>query len=142
MAPMVQGTDGILQNYFTLSFEQCFCLQCMVVLCLALMMRWYQLYVWSLHHYIFHFYKNSSWVNILDSTGFSLYAFEVFCVMYSKYVASVPIQIIEVIGFVPSVYPDCWHGLRLFRYLRKSSKINWFQKQRTTLTDTPSGLRK
>ena len=79
---MVQGTDGILQNYFTLSFEQCFCLQCMVVLCLALMMRWYQLYVWSLHHFIFHFYKNSSWVNILDSTGFSLYAFEVFCISY------------------------------------------------------------
>ena len=55
----------------------------------------------SLLFLLFCPYKNSSWLNIWDSTAFSLYAFVLFCLMYSKYVAYVPIQIIEV---VPSVY--------------------------------------
>ena len=58
----------------------------------------------SLLFLLFRPYKNSSWLNIWDSFAFSLYAFVVFCIMYSKYVASVPVQIIEVIGALPSVY--------------------------------------
>ena len=58
----------------------------------------------SLFFLLFRPYKDSSWLNIWDSTAFSLTAFVVYCVMYSKYVASVPIQIMEVIGFVNIVY--------------------------------------
>ena len=41
---------------------------------------------------------------ILDSIGFSLLAFMEICVIYSKYVAYVPIQIVEVIGALLPVY--------------------------------------
>ena len=54
----------------------------------------------SLLFLLFCPYKNSSWLNIWDSTTFSLYAFVLFCLMYSKYVAYVPIQIIEVVSSV------------------------------------------
>ena len=50
------------------------------------------------------FYKDSSWFNIWDSIAFSLHAFVVFSILLSKYVASVPIQIMEVIG---AVYLQC-----------------------------------
>ena len=58
----------------------------------------------SLLFLLFRPYKNSSWLNIWDSIGFSLYAFVVFCIMYSKYVASVPIQITESTVAVPLMY--------------------------------------
>ena len=58
----------------------------------------------SLLFLLFRPYKNSSWLNIWDSIGFSLYAFAVFCIMYSKYVASVPIQITESTVAVPLMY--------------------------------------
>ena len=58
----------------------------------------------SLLFLLFRPYKNSSWLNIWDSTAFSLYAVIVFCVMYSKYIASVPIQISEVLSVVALVY--------------------------------------
>ena len=49
----------------------------------------------SLLSLLFRPYKNSSWLNIWNSIGFLLYAFAVFCIMHSKYVASVPTQIIQ-----------------------------------------------
>ena len=58
----------------------------------------------SLLFLLFRPYKNSSWLNIWDSIGFSLFAFVEFCSMYSKYVASVPIPIMEMIVAVPPVY--------------------------------------
>ena len=58
----------------------------------------------SLLFLLFHPYKNSSWLNILDSTGFSLYAFAVFCILYSQCVASVPIQITELTVAMPLMY--------------------------------------
>ena len=58
----------------------------------------------SLLFLLFRPYKNSSWLNIWDSTAFLLYAFVVFGIMYSKYVATVPLEIVEVIGVVPPVY--------------------------------------
>ena len=58
----------------------------------------------SLLFLLFRPYKDSSWLNIWDSIGFSLLAFGALCAMYSMYVASVPIQILEMMGAVPSVY--------------------------------------
>ena len=58
----------------------------------------------SLLFLLFRPYKDSSWLDIWDSIAFSLYAFVLFCVMYLKFVASVPVQIIEVLSVVPSVY--------------------------------------
>ena len=49
---------------------------------------------------LFRPYKDSSWL-IWDSIAFSLCAFGALCVTYAKYVASVPIPIIEVVGVVP-----------------------------------------
>ena len=47
---------------------------------------------------LFCAYKDNSWLSILDSIEFSLLAFMVFCMIYSKYVAYVPILIVQVIG--------------------------------------------
>ena len=58
----------------------------------------------SLLFLLFRPYKNSSWLNIWDSIAFSLFAFVLFSIMYSKYVASVPTQTTEVLGVVPLVY--------------------------------------
>ena len=58
----------------------------------------------SLLFLLFRPYKNSAWLNIWDSIAFSLYAFVQFSIMYSKYVASVPLQIMDVLSAVPLVY--------------------------------------
>ena len=75
---------------------------------MAFTMRWYQQCAWSLDHYFFFFFALTrtalAWLNVWDSIAFSLYAFVIFGIMYSKYVATVPLQIVEVIGFVPPVY--------------------------------------
>ena len=79
---------------------------------------------------LFRPYKDNSWLSIWDSIAFSLLAFLIFSIMYSKYVASVPVQIMEVIVAVPSVYLIIYVIYRLvvwmkvFRYARKSTKIN------------------
>ena len=72
----------------------------------------------SLLFLLFHPYKDSSWLNIWDSTAFSLSAFIVFCVMYSKYTAFVPIQITEVISAVPSVYLLIYVVYRLLEWIK------------------------
>ena len=72
----------------------------------------------SLLFLLFRPYKNSSWLNIWDSTGFSLYAFVLFCAMYSKYVASVPLQITEVLSVVPLVYLVIYVMYRLVVWMK------------------------
>ena len=72
----------------------------------------------SLLFLLFRPYKNSSWLNIWDSIAFSLYAFVVFCIMYSKFVASVPVQIIEMIGALPSVYAIIYVIYRLVVWMK------------------------
>ena len=72
----------------------------------------------SLLFLLFRPYKNSSWLNIWDSIAFSLFAFAVFCIMYSKYVASVPLQIMEVIGVVPLVYLVIYVVYRLLVWMK------------------------
>ena len=60
---------------------------------------------------LFRPYKDSLWrINIWDSIAFSLFAFVVFSINYSKYVASVPIQIVELIGVVPCNVCDIQTG--------------------------------
>ena len=58
----------------------------------------------SLLFLLFRPYKDNAWLNIWDSTVFSLSAFVIYCLMYSKYVASVPIEIMEVIAALLLVY--------------------------------------
>ena len=72
----------------------------------------------SLLFLLFRPYKNSSWLNIWDSIAFSLFAFVLFCIMYSKYVASVPLQIMEVIGVVPLVYLVIYVVYRLLVWMK------------------------
>ena len=72
----------------------------------------------SLLFLLFHPYKNSSWLNIWDSAVFSLTAFMVFSIMYSKYVAYVPIQIIEVIGTLLSSYVVVYVIYRLVVWMK------------------------
>ena len=72
----------------------------------------------SLLSLLFRPYKNSSWLNIWDSTGFLLYAFAVFCIMYSKYVASVPIQITESTVAVPLMYMIIYVIYRLVVWMK------------------------
>ena len=58
----------------------------------------------SLLFLLFRPYKGSSWLNIWDSIAFSLFAFVAIYVTYFMYIASVPIQIVEVMGVVPLLY--------------------------------------
>ena len=68
---------------------------------------------------LFRPYKDSLWlINIWDSIAFSLFAFVVFSINYSKYVASVPIQIVELIGVVPLVYLVMYVIYRLVAWMK------------------------
>ena len=53
---------------------------------------------------IFQPYKDSSWLNIWDSSLLSIIAFTVLCIMYTEYVAVVPFEVVEVIAALPFVY--------------------------------------
>ena len=95
----------------------------------------------SLLFLLFHPYKGSSWLNIWDSTVFSLYAFVVFCVMYSKYAASVPIQIIEVLSLLPLLYLVIYVVYRLVAWMKTLQIFK--KKQRNQLipeTEEPDRL--
>ena len=73
----------------------------------------------SLLFLLFRPYKNSSWLNIWDSAVFSLTAFMLFSIMYSKYIASVPIQIIEVIDTLLSAYVVVYVMYRLMVWMKR-----------------------
>ena len=53
---------------------------------------------------VFRPYKDSFWLNIWDSTVFSLIAFSLFCNMYVQYVAPVPFQLLVLLATVPLMY--------------------------------------
>ena len=72
----------------------------------------------SLLFLLFRPYKDRALLNIWDSTAFSLYAFIIFAVMYSKYVAFVPIQITEVLSVVPLVYTIIYAIYRLLVWMK------------------------
>ena len=76
----------------------------------------------SLLFLLFRPYKDRSWLNIWDSTVFSLGAFMLFSIMYSKYVAHVPIQIIEVIGTLLSLYVVVYVIYRLVVWMKTLQK--------------------
>ena len=93
----------------------------MVVLYLASTKTWYQQYAWSLRPNFFFFFvltRTILGLCILDSIGFSLLAFMEICVIYSKYVAYVPIQIVEVIGALLPVYLIIYVIYRLVIWLK------------------------
>ena len=72
----------------------------------------------SLLFLLFRPYKDSSWLNIWDSTAFSLYAFGALCTMYARYVSLVPTQITEVVGVVPPVYMIIYVIYRLVVWMK------------------------
>ena len=92
---------------------------------------------------LFRPYKDNSWLSIWDSIAFSLLAFLIFSIMYSKYVASVPVQIMEVIVAVPSVYLIIYVIYRLVVWMKgiqickKKHKDQLIPETRTRQTDTP-----
>ena len=95
----------------------------------------------SLLFLLFRPYKNSSWLNIWDSIAFALFAFVVFCIMYSKYVASVPAQTIEVFSVVPPVYMIIYVIYRLVVWMKTLQICK--KKQRNQLipeTEEPDRL--
>ena len=71
----------------------------------------------SLFFLIFHPYKDSSWLNIWDSTLLLILAFGVFCVMYAKNIAPIPFKFVEVLGIVPSVYPIIYVTYKLLVWM-------------------------
>ena len=95
----------------------------------------------SLLFLLFRPYKSSSWLNIWDSIAFSLYAVVVFCVMYSKYIASVPIQVSEVISVVPLLYLVIYVTYRLVVWMKGLQICKNKQKnQLTPETEEPDRL--
>ena len=48
-------------------------------------------------------YKDN-WINIWDSVVFGLFSFSFFWVMYAEHVASLPIEVLGVIGVLPLIY--------------------------------------
>ena len=49
-------------------------------------------------------YKDKFWLNVWDSTVFTLIAFALFCNMYARYIAPVPFQLLGVLATVPLIY--------------------------------------
>ena len=48
--------------------------------------------------------KDKFWLNVWDSTVFTLIAFALFCNMYARYIAPVPFQLLGVLATVPLIY--------------------------------------
>ena len=95
----------------------------------------------SLLFLLFRPYKDSSWLNIWDSAVFSLTAFMVFSIMYSKYVAYVPIQIIEVIGTLLSAYVVVYVIYRLVVWMKTLQIFKKkYKDQLITDTEEPDRL--
>ena len=72
----------------------------------------------SLLFLLFRPYKDNSWLNIWDSIAFSFGAFLIFSNLYSKYVASVPIQIIQMGVAVLPVYLIIYVIYRLLVWMK------------------------
>ena len=53
---------------------------------------------------LFRPYKDNFWLNVWDSTAFSLLAFALFCNMYARYIAPVPIAFVAVLATIPLMY--------------------------------------
>ena len=53
---------------------------------------------------LFRPYKDKFWLNVWDSTLFSLFAFALFCNMYARYIAYVPTAVVAVLATIPLMY--------------------------------------
>ena len=53
---------------------------------------------------LFRPYKDNFWLNVWDSTLFSGFAFALFCNMYARYIAPVPIAFVAVLATMPLMY--------------------------------------
>ena len=49
-------------------------------------------------------YKDNFWLNVWDSTSFSLIAFALFCNMYAQYISPVPTALVAVLATIPLMY--------------------------------------
>ena len=81
---------------------------------------------------LFRPYKDN-WLNIWDSTLFSVFAFALFCNMYTRYVAPVPFQILGVLATVPLIYFIVYVTYKLLTW----TKTFHICKKRT---ECPTGL--
>ena len=67
---------------------------------------------------LFRPYKDKFWLNVWDSTAFSLFAFALFCNMYSRSIAYVPFQILGVLATVPLIYIIVYVTYKLLTWTR------------------------
>ena len=72
----------------------------------------------SLFFLLFRPYKDNFWLNAWDSTMFSLIAFALFCNMYARYIAPVPIQIFGVLANVPLIYFIIYATYKLLTWIK------------------------
>ena len=72
----------------------------------------------SLLFLLFRPYKDSSWLNIWDSSLLSIIAFGVLCITYTEYVALVPFEIVEVIALLPFIYLFIFVTYKLLTWMR------------------------
>ena len=67
---------------------------------------------------LFRPYKNNFWLNVWDSTVFSLFAFVLFCIMYAQYIAPVPFQLLGVLATVPLIYLIVYVAYKLLTWTK------------------------
>ena len=67
---------------------------------------------------LFRPYKDNFWLNVWDSTVFSVFAFAQFCNMYARYIAPVPFQIFGVLATVPLMYFMVYVTYKLLTWIK------------------------
>ena len=72
----------------------------------------------SLLFLLFRPYKNNLWLNVWDSTVLSLFAFSLFCNMYTRYIASVPIEIVGALAIAPLIYFVIFVAYKLLTWMK------------------------
>ena len=78
------------------------------------------LFIASLLFLLFRPYKDNFWLSVWDSTVLSLFAFSLFCNMYTRYIASVPIEIVGALAIVPLIYFVIFVAYKLLTWMKIS----------------------
>ena len=74
---------------------------------------------------LFRPYKDNFWLNVWDSTLFSFIAFALFCNMYARYIAPVPIAFVAVLATIPLMYFIVYVTYKLLTWTKS---VRWCKK--------------
>ena len=94
----------------------------------------------SLFFLLFRPYKDNFWLNVWDSTVFSVYAFALFCNMYARYIAPVPFQILGVIATLPLIYFIIYVTYKLLTWTKTHHKCKKRTERPTLQSQEPDTL--